>query len=180
MSLALAPCTIYTRSGNHAWFRTGARPAPAHAPSEHRRRRRGAPPSRARSREYQAPSNRRRLPSAKAINKGGKKKPWRAYRRPPPPSARHWSARASSIRRTPFQFYGDFLQNEWGSHLQHFDGSSSKVVEAGDDLSWLDQFGTMDDCVDLDELDDGFGFFDGADGDSDDYDSESIPVEVEL
>lgn len=62
----------------------------------------------------------------------------------------------------------------YGSHLRAGDSESSKVVEDLDDLSWLDQFGTMDRCVDDPEE-----FYDLYPPDSD-LDSDSDHVEVEL
>jgi len=66
----------------------------------------------------------------------------RAYRRLPPPSARHFSARATSIRGTP-QLIGFADLNQHGSHLRPTAQCESKVVDALDDLSWLNQFGSM-------------------------------------
>jgi len=105
-------------------------------------------------------------------NKGAirRRKMWR---RLPPPSARHFSARVcSSIRRTPFQMFPGF--DEFGTHLEPNlgwcallidGGAGSVVVEDADELGWLDQYGSMDDVVN------------GVESYHDETDGESVEVE---
>lgn len=70
----------------------------------------------------------------------------RAIKRIPPPSARRFSTRASSIRHTPQFCTGVSDLDQFGSYLQvSAEKTKSEVVESFDDLSWLNQYGSMRD-----------------------------------
>lgn len=118
------PRVIRTAKGHLAWFRAPCPPTSRRVPQW------------------------RRLPPAGANKKrsvrGTRSRKPRVFRRLPPPSARHYSTRATSIRCTP-QFLGIADIDQFGSHLrpQAKDIARTKVVDALDDLSWLNQFGTM-------------------------------------